>query len=422
MNIKSEKIFDGINLIDISTNKYKTNIISLYIKRPLNKNEVTKNSLLPYILKSGCNNYPSEKDIETRLQELYGSRLRVNVSKVGEKQILSFKVIYTSNKYLSENIESYILDVLFDIVFNPLLIDNKFDDKKLDIEKDTLKEVILSKINDKSSYVLDKTISVMCEGEPFSIPEDGFVDDLDNITSDILYNHYVEILKTSSIDVAIAGDVNKNVLIEKLSKRLNFEREINEIPKEDIYKIPKKVNEVVEKMDINQGKLVMGYRTNISSDDSLFVPLSVYNTILGGDVSSKLFRNVREKNSLAYSVHSSLEKMKSLMLIRAGIDFSNFEKAKDIIIEEVENMRLGNITEEELSKAKKSMINAIRTVSDSVLSISDYMYIINLQGISKKPQEIIDSIEAVTVEDIIETANNIKLDTIYFLTKEEVND
>lgn len=415
LEIIKKEIFDGINIINIPAKHYKTNIINIYIKRPLNRDEVTKNSLIPYVLNEGSFNFNTKKIIDQELQMLYGSGFGINISKVGEMQILSFKISFTNEKYLEENIQERIINLLFDIVFNPFVVDNAFDSKKVRIQKSVLKEVLLSRINNKSLYAMDRAIQHMCAEEDYRISEDGFIEDIEKIDEKNLYEHYKRIVFDSEIDIAITGEVDSNLITNKLKEIFSSDRKVKKIQnKYEVYK-DKPVKEIKEKLEVSQAKLVMGYRTNVSYDSELLVPLMLYNTILGGSANSKLFINVREKNSLAYSIGTILEKLKGILFIQAGIETDDYLKAKKLILEQIDDMQKGNITSDEILKAKKVLINAIKSVNDSVFSVADYIYTLSLQGSIFTPETMMERIRNVTLEEIIEVSKCIKLDTIFLL-------
>lgn len=426
MEINSEKVMDGVKLITIPSMQYKTNLVSIYIKRPLLKEEVTRNSLIPYVLRAGSQKYTTQSLMTKALQNLYGSSIGVGVSKVGERQILSFKAAYTDEKYLDEKIAGKAIEILLDMILDPYLENSIFKESYLRVEKEILEEAILSKINNKGAYAMQKMVQAMCENEPYSIPEEGYISDLEQIDSQNLYEHYKKIISESEIDVVLAGDVNKELFVELLknkldgfSQKVGFMQRDSHIQREDIYFQPKEVKTLIEKMNVNQGKLVLGYRTNIAVEDALYTPLSLYSVILGAGTSSKLFMNVREKHSLSYSIGAGMERMKSILFISAGIETSDFERAKELIFNEVEDMRLGNITELELANAKKFLVNGILSVSDSIWSMSDYIYSLTIQGSKDSPEEIINKINQVTLDQVVEAASKIKLDTIYYLTSND---
>ncbi len=419
MDIIQSKILPGnIKVLNLKNNQFKTNLISIYIKRPLNEGEVTMNSLIPSVLKMGSAKLPTQAEISKAFQELYGSSFGVGVGKIGEKQILSFKLSLTNDKYLGENITAKAFELLMDIMLNPLAENGGFNDRYVEIEKEVLKEAILSRINNKGTYAMERCIEEMCKNESYSIHEDGKLEDLEKIDSISLYNHYIKILQDSEIDIAFTGEFDIDFLEKEIISKFSFRnKEITKIPRESIYYNVSEVKEIVDKMDVSQGKIVMGYRTNIDVKSDDFIPMFMYSVILGSGAHSKLFMNIREKHSLCYSINSYLEKMKSIMFIAAGIEVSNFDRTVELIKKEVDDMNCGNISYNELEFAKKFVKNNLRSLKDSIWSLSDYYYNLNNQGRNESVEEFLEKIESITVDDIKRIASNIQLDTIYFLTK-----
>ncbi len=414
-----EKIKDGMYLNLISTKKFKTNLISIYIIRPLIRDEVTKNALIPLVLKRGTNNYERAIDIEKRLDELYGSNLSIDVSKKGERQVLRFTIEGPQEELINmKDLFKYKLILLNDILNNPLIEDGKFKDSYVMQEKNNLKNKINSRINDKKSYAIDRCIEEMFKNQAYSLYKYGYVEDLNKINSGNLFNHYRNIIKNSPIEISIVGEVEKDECLKQIKNIFNIEREnLIKIPYKRITDEYIEQNEVIEKLDINQGKLTLGYKTNISYDDELYEALLLASNILGGGPHSKLFINVREKNSLAYYIYSQIYKFKSLLMIGSGIDFDNYNKAVEIIKNQVSEMKQGNFSNKDVEKAKKALITSLKTLSDSNYSISEFYLTNALTDENKKIQNIIERIENTSKSNITEAINRVNLDTIYFLNK-----
>ena len=419
--IQSRQLKGNIRLLNIKSQQFKTSLISIYIKRPLSNDEVTLNPLIPSILKMGSRTFPTQAEISKELQELYGSSFGVGVGKLGEKQILSFKLSLTNDRYLSESISAKAFSVMMDILLNPLAENGGFVSRYVEIEKDVLRESLLSRINNKGAYALERCIEEMCKGEPYSIHEDGNIEDLDRITPQSLYEQYMKILSESEIDIAITGDMDEAVISEieqAVEKSFDFRKsEIPAIPRENIYHDVEEVRYITDQMDVSQGKIVLGYRTGVDVKSDEYVPMFLYSVILGGGAHSKLFMNIREKHSLCYSINSFLEKLKGIMFITAGIHTVNFGKTVELIKNEVADMGEGNISENELDFAKKFIRNSLQSLKDSIWSLSDYYNKLNNQGRNESVEEFQEKIEKVSVEDIRKVSSGIQLDTIYFLTK-----
>ena len=418
-NLKTLEIGKNVKLTLIPESKFKTNLISVYIQRKLDRNEVTKNALLPGILKSGCNKYKTLGQLTDREEELYGSYLHAGASKRGESQVLGFSILSVNEKYLDEKILGQCIEFLNEIINNPLVIDGGFNEEYLNIEKEILKDSIMSIINDKGNYAMKRTNEIMFEGEPYSINGKGYIEDLDNIDRVSLYEHYKEVLKTSPIEIMIEGEFEETEVVELIKEKFQFDRgNIIDIPKEEYYKEVDEVKEVKETMDIAQGKLVMGYRCNVDYlDEEKYYSLLLGSRILGGGADSKLFINVREKESLCYTIYSTIQKSKSTMMVCSGIEAQNYEKTVNLVKEQVQKLKDGDITESEISNAKIAFINSLNSLNDEIGRISDFYF---SQSISKNKSDldqIKNMINKSTKEDIVEAVKNIELDTIYFLSK-----
>ena len=416
-NLKTLEIGKNVKLTLIPESKFKTNLISVYIQRKLDRNEVTKNALLPGILKSGCNKYKTLGQLTDREEELYGSYLHAGASKRGESQVLGFSILSVNEKYLDEKILGQCIEFLNEIINNPLVIDGGFNEEYLNIEKEILKDSIMSIINDKGNYAMKRTNEIMFEGEPYSINGKGYIEDLDTIDRVGLYEHYKEVLKTSPIEIMIEGEFEETEVVELIKEKFQFDRgNIIDIPKEEYYKEVDKVKEVKETMDIAQGKLVMGYRCNVDYlDEEKYYSLLLGSRILGGGADSKLFINVREKESLCYTIYSTIQKSKSTMMVCSGIEAQNYEKTVNLVKEQ--KLKDGDITESEISNAKIAFINSLNSLNDEIGRISDFYF---SQSISKNKSDldqIKNMINKSTKEDIVEAVKNIELDTIYFLSK-----
>ena len=417
-NLKTLEIGKNVKLTLIPESKFKTNLISVYIQRKLDRNEVTKNALLPGILKSGCNKYKTLGQLTDREEELYGSYLHAGASKRGESQVLGFSILSVNEKYLDEKILGQCIEFLNEIINNPLVIDGGFNEEYLNIEKEILKDSIMSIINDKGNYAMKRTNEIMFEGEPYSINGKGYIEDLDTIDRVGLYEHYKEVLKTSPIEIMIEGEFEETEVVELIKEKFQFDRgNIIDIPKEEYYKEVDKVKEVKETMDIAQGKLVMGYRCNVDYlDEEKYYSLLLGSRILGGGADSKLFINVREKESLCYTIYSTIQKSKSTMMVCSGIEAQNYEKTVNLVKEQVQKLKDGDITESEISNAKIAFINSLNSLNDEIGRISDFYF---SQSISKNKSDldqIKNMINKSTKEDIVEAVIIIELDTIYFLS------
>ncbi|MDK2918236.1 MAG: hypothetical protein PWQ37_969 [Candidatus Petromonas sp.] len=411
----------SIRFHTIKSDKFKTNLIGIYIQRPLIKKEATKNALLSMVLHKATKQYPTFMEINKKLEDLYGAVMVSDVAKKGERHIIKFKMQLPNKKYIeNKNILKEGLEILNEIINNPAIKDGGFIREIFQQEKENLRDKINGRINDKMKYAVDRCVEEMYKDENFSIYEYGNIDDLNEITETSLLDYYKKFIESSPIDIFLIGDVDEQRAKELINQTIHFPRgSIIDIPRENITKDVNAIKEVEDNLNVNQGKLTLGYRTNIPYESNLYEASVLFSNILGGGPNSKLFKNVREKESLCYYIFSKIEKFKSLMLISSGIEFQNYKKTKDIIISEVEDLKKGKFTEDDIEIAKKSIVNSIKSLTDAPNMLIDFYYAHTISGVTDDIDQIIEKIKSVTKESIVEAGEKFKLDTIYFLNSEK---
>jgi len=379
----------------------------------------TKTALLPFVLKRGSKSFPTSRKLNLFLEDLYGTNIGGDILKRGEIQIMQFFMETINHNYIDgEDILTKGLTAFRDMILNPLVEDEGFKKDYVNQEKDILKRNIESLYNDKFNYAIERCFQEMCKDEAFSIYRYGNVEDLDHIDNKNLYNYYRECLLHCPIDLFVLGDVDEEEISKIIDDIFSFERkEIKQVKTEFVSKIIQEPNYVEEKQDVSQGKLTMGFRTNTKYSDKDYYSLMVYNGILGGGTHSKLFQNVREKASLAYYAFSRLEKNKGLMLISSGIEFDDKEKALEIINQQLDDIRKGEISDYEFDSTIKSLVNSFKEAADNPsMIISLYLDGI-INGVQRTTEDIIENLYKVTKADVINVAEKINLDTVFFLNK-----
>lgn len=418
--LQTFKIRDGIMLHYINDNKYKTVSVATYLHRPMSRDEVTKNSLLSGVLKSATANYNSMKSINRHLEDMYGTAYNVSVSRRGAVQsIVSACSVVTPN-ISGENLIPAAIGFSFEFLFNPAVENGGFIEKITEIEKKNLKEDIESLINDKRAYADFRCMEEMCRGESAGINEYGYVEDLPELNGKNLYNHYKSIITKSPIDIFVIGECNIDEIKQTISEYLSeFDFDISPVKNENGESKTVEMKTVEESFDVAQGKLALGLRTFIGPDSSLYYPLLVGNSVLGAGAHSKLFNNVREKSSLAYYVSSRLDKYAKVMLISSGIEFKNYERAKTEILQQLDDVKNGRFTEDELKIAKDFIINQYRSYFDSPYMLRSFYIGQLVSGKADSIEEAIANVESVTAEQICQSMKNVTLDTVYFLKGRE---
>lgn len=410
---------NGIKIFQIKSNRFKTNSINIFFHDDLSKERATKNALLPAVLRRGCEGYPTNRDISLRLEELYGAVFDCGVTKKGESQVIQFYLEYVSDKFAKsgDNLTQKTFDLLLKIITKPIIENNAFKAEYVEQESENLKELIEGRINDKVQYAVDKCLEEMCKDEPFGIYDYGSVEELQKINAQNLYEHYKYFLETLPVYVFIYGDLDDDKIKYIIDGLSAIKRgSIKTVGKTGIESKVGDVKNITERMNVTQGKLCMGFRTNISPDSKDYYKLMVYNSILGGGLHSKLFQNVREKAGLAYYVFSRLEKFKGLMVISSGIEIDNRDKAIEIIKKQLEDIKNGNISDYEYEASIKSMETRVKSLTDSQLQVVDFYLSQYIIGTDDGPNDIIEKVKQVTKQDVVDIADRIELDTLYFLT------
>lgn len=415
-----EKItkLNGLTLHVVPTKKFKTVTITLKFKSPINKEEVTMRALIPFILTHASEKYPTYHELRRYLDELYGVYLSVDLNKSGEYHICTIEMDIANDKFLKDPLPLLTngFDLFNELIFHPLVKDDAFDSSIVDQEKQNLKDKLVSLNDDKMKYAVNKLIEIMCEKELYSISTYGYIEDLNKITSKQLYEYYKKMLATDEIDLFVVGDVKEKDIEKIVSSCLTFtprqaEKLENTAQKEVIEPKVEKENQ-----QLNQGKLNIGFRTFTKYGEEDYFALQIANGIFGGFPHSKLFINVREKKSLAYYAVSRLASHKGLMLVMSGVDPANFEKASEIIFEQLKQLQAGDFTQEDIDQTKAVVKNQVLEGLDHSRGIVDNLYY-NVVSTKKVPvSEWLTAIEEVTKEDIINVSKKIQLDTTFFLS------
>lgn len=421
MKEKTIELLDGIHLHLLPTEQFKTNLVAVFMLTNLDREHVTQNALIPAVLRRGTQNLPTMKEIAIQLEEMYGAVLDASSDKMGDQQVLQFYIDSLADEYALENepLLQQSIDLLCDVMLHPRLEKGCFCEEYVAQEKETIRELILSKINDKASYAMERAIEEMCEEEPYGLYKFGYVEDLETIQAKALYEQYQTVLATAEIHIYLSGNWEEEKMIsiwkekfEGISRHYTARSQNSSVTN-----CWNRV--VVETQNVMQGKLVLGYRVkDVNLLDDMYT-MALYSAVLGGTASSKLFMNVREKQSLAYTVRSLYLKHKGLLLVTAGIEIEQYEKALTQIQKELEDMRLGNITEEEIQDAKANLTTAYRSYLDRQSSMINFYMGQRYLGTTDDIDTMIEKLNAVTKEEIVALANRLELQITYFLTNSD---
>lgn len=404
------------------TEKFKTIVYSFFLHQNLKRDLVTKTALLPFVLERGSQKWPNTRELVVTLEDLYGADIMSDITKRGERQILQFILEIVNPLYVKENgeLEKKGLEVLKDILTNPVVEENGFKESFVSREKQILTNMVEGLINDKVSYAVERCVQEMCRDEDYGVYRLGRVEDLENLDPLGLYSYYRELINTAPMDIFVLGNVDPEKTVALMEETFNFPRgDTFEMQSTLIYKEVSEPRYVEERLDVNQGKLTLGFRTNTKVTDDDYYPLLIYNGVLGAFPHSKLFQNVREKASLAYYASSRLDRDKGILLIASGIEIQNYEKALEIIMQQMESIKAGDVTDDELDSTKVGYINQVKVTEDNPYQIINRYLGGLISGRQETQEETIEQINRVRVEDVVRVAEKIQLDTIYFLRNKE---
>lgn len=423
-----KEILPGVFLTCLQTNKFKTGLLSVNFLTPLTRENASKNALIPSVLRRGTTRHPDMDALASRLDSLYGARLEPIARKKGEIQVVGFWADFVDDAWLPGDNSTLLEDVaalLGEVLLSPNTRGGLFLPAYVESEKEKLLEDIRSRLNDKMAYSRRRMIELMCAAEDYAVDVLGTEDTAEDIGYVALTKHYRELISISPVEIFYCGTADayrvENALLDafitlprgNIDYDLGTDIRMNSLEETARY--------YTEEMDVAQGKLAIGYRLGDCMEEPDMAALRVMNTVLGGGVSSKLFLNVREKLSLCYFAGSALDLMKGILLIVSGIEVENYETALAEIFRQVEAVKAGDITAEELSAAKASLISDLHSLSDGGGELEGFWLNQNLLGLEYGPDILAALIEEVTVEDVVAAAATLECDMVYFLkgTKED---
>lgn len=403
------------NVHIINTNKFKTIKIKISFKRKITKEDITYRNMLVNLLMESTKKYPTARLIEIESENLYNVGFHSSTSSSGNYHIMNFECTFLNEKYTEIGMTQKSLEFFLNFLFEPNIEEGKFNEKAFNISKNILKDDILSYDDSPERYSNQKLLEAMVPNNPTSYNSFGYLEVLESITSKSLYEYYESVLKSDLIDIFIIGDVDND--IKELIKD-NFN--IKTLKKEssthflENKKLKSRFKIVKESKRLEQSKLLLGYKISpMTKREKMYVSY-IYSYILGGGPDSMLFKNVREKNSLCYSVNASIYAISDLMIIKSGINAKDANKAIKIIKEQVSKMQKGNFDLEEIEKAKVTYLASLKGLEDnpnSILNIYTSKEYLDYDLVDER----IKQIKTVTKEEIITLAKKIHPDTIFIL-------
>ncbi|KPV57746.1 zinc protease [Paenibacillus sp. A3] len=408
----------GVRVHVLPTEQFKTFALSVYVGSPLQEDTVTPNALIPFVLRRGSKAYPETKQFREKLDDLYGAGFGFDVYKRGDYQMLQFRMDVIQDDFVSspQPLLDQAIQFLGEAITQPAMEGGTLVRKYIDSEKTTLQKRLESIVNDKIRYAAERCIAEMCSKEPYRLHPLGAIDRIPSIEAEGLTERYEALLRQSPIDIYVVGNTNLEQVLPLIERYFAARGErSSDYSLRAEHRSVGQVKEVVERLDVNQGKLNMGLRVRTSYADDSYPSALLYNGILGGYPHSKLFTNVREKASLAYYASSRLDGHKGILTIQSGIEIANYEKAVSIIKEQLKAMEEGQISDTELQQTKAMITGHLRELQDSAFELIAFDFNNRLSGADRTVPALIEAVEQTDKEQIRRMARQVQLDTIYFL-------
>ena len=421
MEFNRTELMPGVFLSHLRSDKFKTACMSVTLLTQLRRETAAMNAVIPFVLRRGTTRYSDMEQLSRRMDELYGAAVEPVVRRIGEIQCIGFYGSFPEPDYLpgGEALLGDTCALMAQLLLDPVTRGGLLLPQYVDSEREKLLDIIRSRMNDKRSYALTRCIEEMCCYEDFAVSRFGSESEAENIHYKKLTRHYRELIQTCPVEIFYCGKTDFKAVSAAMREAFSTmpRGEIDYDIGTDLRMnaVEDHVRFVEEEMDVTQGKLVLGFRLGECMEEPDIPALYVFNAVYGSGATSKLFMNVREKLSLCYYASSAVYLHKGIMLVSSGIEFDKLDAARDEILAQLDSVRWGEITDDELRSAKKSVASDLRAVQDSIGELEGFYLSQALDGLDYGPAELAALAEDVTKEDVQAIAESIECDLIYFL-------
>ncbi len=423
MNKSYVEIAKGVKLLCLNSNKFKTNCIKVDFYLPIGEHLAAQN-VLTSLMGHTSYNYNTFKAFNGKVESLYGADFDTGIATIGEKVRIRFSVEIPDDRFSldGKSIAEETLNFLVDIIKNPHCENGEFDKNATEREVRFTLENIEAEKNDKRAYAISRLRQLMCQGEPYGIDREKLEEDVRNLDGKKLYDAYMDMLQSSTIVITACGsldsDMIKNIFTdfaESIPERNPAELETVFITKAD------KIRYFKDEMDVNQAKLVIGLRAGMENENDNYFPFRVMTDIFGGGPYSRLFLNVREKMSLCYYCGARLLREKGIIFIQSGIEEENYEKALSEILNQLDVMKKGEFTRDDFDSSIKALSDAFKGVEDSPVAVCTFYSSQVFDNELISGSEYAEKISQVTMEQVVECAKRVSVDSVYLLAGEGGN-
>ena len=419
--ITQRQIMPAVNLTCVTTDKFKTGLITVNFITQLSPATASKNALLPRVLRRGTSTHPDMDSISRCLDEMYGATVNPLVRKIGELHCVGLSADFVDDDFVpgDSHILESVCDLLGEMLLSPATHGGLLLAKYVDSEKKNLIDDIRAAVNDKRRYAVTRLVEQMCAGEAYGTSSLGTEADAASINAMSLTKHYRALLESSRVEIFYCGGADfqrvESALMSAFSALPRSSEPTQAVT--DVVLVPASdaVRTFTDTLDVNQGKMTVGFRLGNTMRAPNYPAMMLFNAIYGGEVTSKLFMNVREKLSLCYYASSILEKHKGVMIVASGVEPSNFERAYQEIIAQLEAVKAGEISDWEFTSAKRALVNSIRSALDAQGGLEALYFDFALLGVRFTPEEFAGLCDGVTMDEVVAIAREVRLDSVYYL-------
>ncbi len=415
-NFNKTELSKGIEFCSVFADGFKSTCISVNFVLPLGE-DASLYALVPNVLTRSSRKYPDLSSIERKLANLYGAELVVDVSKIGENQVIKLAVSCIDDRFAldGEVIASECSELLFELIFAPNVKNGAFCKADVESEKRLLEERLFAEHSDKRSYAKNRCEEIMFCEEAYGIHRFGDLESIKKITPEALYNAYCKLLETAKIVVSVSGNTDSDAVLCRLNESVKMiDRSVN-IGETLFVEKAEDVQYVKEQEKVKQGKLVMGFRLGMTDADDNYAARRVMVDLFGGSPHSKLFTVVREKMSLCYYCSARMIRAKGIMFVQSGIESFNEEKAKTAILQQLDDIKNGDFSQGDIDASVKALEDSFKSVTDSPEALDSWFMSQCVSGAYKYPEQFIEDFKSVTKDDIIKAAQDVTLDTVFML-------
>ncbi len=418
----TKRLCDGVESLTLTDTRFKTAQISVGLFLPLAKETVEEYAILPRLMTRACAAYPDFTTLNRRLNELYGASVSGRSMRVGESQLLLFSAEATADRFAlgQEAVTASCAQLLCEMLFCPAFENGVFRAEDVEIERRCLAEDVRAMINDKRWYARRRAEQLLCQDEPFGIGSAGRAEVIEQLTPERITEAWRRMLRRATVRIVLQGGEEMPQVEEAFRRGFSAVADRDPIPCfTDTTTRNPNLRRQVERMPINQSKLVLGFRANCAEPDKGVSAVRLMNALLGGTATSLLFRNVREKLSLCYYCSSMYDRTKGILFVQSGVDEANAVRAEEEILRQVDAVSNGEFSKEDLEAARRSVIQTFESVGDSQSALAGWYIPQTTLPTPHCPDEIRREVEAVSREEVIHAAQQLQLECVYLLAQEE---